>query len=393
MITRALVYLPDADAGVAARAVVGGRPVLARLLIAAQRAGVEHVALPGAARAWALPADSRLRSLVVWLDELDEAGRSAWQAGPLLLMPPTVLVDAGGLRTLLAEPNGAHACAVAETKGLASPVLLAPPELVRLLWERLAAGLPVGDDLEAAVRRRATRWVAAGGLCVPVAGAAQRADAESALYASLGIAADSFVDRVVHRRISRALTRALVRLGLTPNQVTFASLLAGVTAAWLLWNATPLSACLGVVAYSLAVILDHADGDVARLTFQESPLGARLDVLVDGLVQALVMLALGVTAGRPGGWPAVVAGIAAGTGAMLSAVFAARLGVGAGRHAGARGVLDRLGNRDFVYLVLAVFIAGVWLAPAILPPLVLLLAVGSQAFWLSCLVTRRPPRP
>jgi hypothetical protein len=33
------------------------------------------------------------------------------------------------------------------------------------------------------------------------------------------------------------------------------------------------------------------------------------------------------------------------------------------------------------------------LAPAILPPLVFVLAVGSQAFWLSCLVTRRPPRP
>jgi phosphatidylglycerophosphate synthase len=393
VITRALVYLPDAEAGVAARAVVGGRPVLARLLVAAQRAGVERVALPAAARGWGLAGDPRLRSLVVWLDELDEAGRAAWQAGPLLLMPPTVLVDAGGLRALLAEPAGPHACAVAETKGLASPVLLAPPELVGLLWERLAGGLPVGDDLEAAVRGRATRWVAAGGLCVPVGGAAQRADAESALYASLGIAADSLVDRLVHRRISRALTRALVGLGLTPNQVTFASLLAGVTAAWLLWNATPLSACLGVVAYSMAVILDHADGDVARLTFQESPLGARLDVLVDGLVQALVMLALGVTAGRAGGWPALVAGIAASAGAMLSAVFAARLGVGAGRHAGARGLLDRLGNRDFVYLVLAVFVAGVWLAPAILPLLVFVLAVGSQAFWVSCLVTRRSPRP
>jgi hypothetical protein len=45
-----------------------------------------------------------------------------------------------------------------------------------------------------------------------------------------------------------------------------------------------------------------------------------------------------------------------------------------------------------VYLVLAVFVAGVWLAPAILPPLVLVLAVGSQAFWLSCLVSRRGPR-
>jgi phosphatidylglycerophosphate synthase len=301
-------------------------------------------------------------------------------------------VDAGGLRALLAEEPGAHACAVAETKGLPSPVLQAPPELVRLLWDRLAVGLPVGDDLEAAVRGRATRWVAAGGLCVSVSGAAQRADAESSLYATLGIAADSLVDRLVHRRISRALTRALVRLGLTPNQVTVASLLAGVTAAWLLWDATPLSACLGVVAYSMAVILDHADGDVARLTFQESPVGARLDVLVDGLVQTLVMLALGVTASRAGGRLALVAGIAAAVGAMLSAVLAAQLGVGAGRHAGARRMLDRLGNRDFVYLVLAVFVAGVWLAPAILPPLVLVLAVGSQAFWLSCLVSRRGAR-
>jgi phosphatidylglycerophosphate synthase len=385
MVTRALLYVPDAEAGVAARAIVGGQPVLVRLLLAAQRAGVEWVALPGAVRGWGLPADPRLRALVVWLDELDEAGRASWQDEPLLLLPPTVLVDAGGLRVLLAEPAGPHACAVAETKGLSSPVLLAPPELVRLLWDRLAGGLPVGDDLEAAVRRRATRWVTAGGLCAPVGGAAQRADAESGLYASLGIAADSLVDRLVHRRISRILTRVLVRLGLTPNQVTLASLLAGVTAAWLLWDATPLAACLGVVAYSMAVVLDHADGDVARLTFQESRVGAWLDVLVDGLVQTLVMLALGVTASRVGGLPVLVAGIVAGAGAMLSAVLAARFGVGPGRHAGVGGVLDRLGNRDFVYLVLAVFVAGVWLTPAILPPLVLVLAVGSQAFWLGCL--------
>ena len=142
MVTRALVYLPDAEAGVAARAIVGGRPVLVRLLLAAQRAGVERVALPGAARSWGLTADPRLRSLVVWLDELDEAGRASWQSGPLLLLPPTVLVDARGLRALLAETVGAHACAVAETKGLPSPVLLAPPELVRLLWDKLAGGSP-----------------------------------------------------------------------------------------------------------------------------------------------------------------------------------------------------------------------------------------------------------
>jgi phosphatidylglycerophosphate synthase len=392
MVTRALLYLPDAEAGAAAGAVIGGRPVLARLLFAAQRAGIEQVALPAVARGWGLTADPRLRGFVVWLDELDDLGRAAWRRGPLLLLPPTVLIDAAGLRALVAEPAGAHACAVAETKGLASPVLLAPPELVRLLWDRLAGGLPVGDELEAAARRRATRWVATGGLCAPVGGAAQRADAESALYASLGIAADSHVDRLVHRRISRALTRALVRLGLTPNQVTVASLGAGIAATWLLWDATPLSACLGVVAYSMAVILDHADGDVARLTFQESPLGARLDGAVDGLVQTLVMLALGVTASRAGGWPALVAGVAAAAGAMLSAALAARLGVGAGRHTGAGGLLDRLGNRDFVYLVLAVFVAGVWLAPAILPPLVFVLALGSQAFWVGCLLSRRGPR-
>jgi phosphatidylglycerophosphate synthase len=376
---------------------VGGRSVLGRLLLVGQRAGLTRIGLPASLRrptlTRELATDSRLARVVVWLDRLDPAAAAAWRAAPLLLLPANVVIDPRTVQILLTPGPVDHPVALDESKGSLGPVLLAPPALAARLWPRLTAGAPLGDELEAEVRQGATRLVTGSGLFLPVPDAARRHEIEAVLFRGLGIPADTVVDRVVNRRLSGRLTRLLVRRAITPNQVSLLALATGLVAAWALWDATPASAVLGFLVYALAVVLDHSDGEVARLTLQESPLGGRLDFLVDVTMHAAAALAMGVTASRIDGGRSALAGLVAAAGIVLSAVCARWLSAPRPTSDGTVvAILRTLGTRDGFYLVLAAFVLARMFAPTLLPVLVGLLAVGSQGFWLTCLVERLTTR-
>jgi phosphatidylglycerophosphate synthase len=386
----AIVYLPEPTSLAPTEARVGGRSVLVRLLLAGQRAGLTRIGLPASLRhptlAAELATDARLARLVVWLDRLDPAARAAWQAAALLLLPANVIIDPRSLQLLLASGPIDRPVALDESKGGAGPVLLAPPALGARLWSRLMAGAPLGDELEAELRRGA-RLVAGIGLFLPVPEAARRHEVEAALFRSLGIPADTVIDRLLNRRLSRRLTRLFVSLTVTPNQVSLLALATGLVAAWALWDATPASAVLGFLLYVLAVVLDHSDGEVARLTLRESPLGGRLDFLVDVTMHAAAALAMGVTASRVDGGRSALVGLVAAAGVVLSAVCARWLSAPRpARNGTIAAILRELGTRDGFYLVLVAFVLARIFAPGLLPVLVALLAIGSQGFWLTGVV-------
>ncbi len=396
MTSRAVVYLPDPTSRTTAATQVAGRAMLLRTLMTLARAGVSRVGLPGLLREptieATISADWRLRDAVVWLDRLAPGEGAAWRAGPLLLLPPNVLLDPPSLRKLLASREAGEGIALEESKGSPWPILLAPPALSAALWERLAEGAPLGDDLDVQLRQGGMTLVAGAGFFVPVLDDASRSEAEATLFRSLGIWADSRVDRVINRRCSRWLTRLLIRLPVTPNQVTLVSLGFGLAAAWELWGATPASALAGLILYMLAVVVDHSDGEVARLTFQESTFGEWLDFTVDTVIHALLVLGMGVTASRTGGRWMLPAGAAAAFGVILSAFFARYLPETSSKDEQLGGLLKGLGTRDVFYLVLLAFIVSVWRAPRALPALVTLLALGSQGYWLTCLARAVPRR-
>jgi phosphatidylglycerophosphate synthase len=196
------------------------------------------------------------------------------------------------------------------------------------------------------------------------------------------------VDLLINRRCSRLLTRLLVNFPVTPNQVSLTSLLLGLGGAWGFWWATPASALLGLVLYMLAVVADHSDGEIARLTFQESAFGEWLDFSIDTLIHALLVLGMGFTARAVGGALTVAAGGVAAFGVLLSALFTRLLSRETNGEERFGRFLRGLGNRDLFYLILVAFIGSLWVAPQLLPFLVGILAVGSQAYWLTCLVRR-----
>jgi phosphatidylglycerophosphate synthase len=178
----------------------------------------------------------------------------------------------------------------------------------------------------------------------------------------------------------------LVHTPLTPNQVSLASLVIGLAAIWCFWGATPASAVAGVVLYAVACVVDHADGELARLTFQESAFGANLDWTIDTLVHAGLVLGIGLTAGGP---VMVALGAFGAAGVTLSALFARYLPheIAIGPTVG--GVLRNIGNRDLFYILLAGAAALRVLAPSLVGIAAVVVGLGSQAYWVSCLARIR----
>jgi phosphatidylglycerophosphate synthase len=206
------------------------------------------------------------------------------------------------------------------------------------------------------------------------------------LPSDLGSPIDTRLDTLFHRRLSRPLTRLALALGLTANQVSLASLLVGLLAVWGFWHATPGSALAGLVLYAVAVVLDHSDGEVARLTLSESRLGEWLDLTSDTVIHALLVLAMGVTAQAGAGRAGIGLGALAASGVVVSAIVAKTSPRSAA--GGVGGLLDALGNRDGFYAMLVIFILALTVAPALLPILMIVVAAGSHAYWLTRLSYR-----
>lgn len=384
----ALLYLPDDAAAALAAAPVAGRTLAVRALVAALRAGAAAIAVPTTLREPAIERALRrmpaLAGAVRWLPS--DAPAPTEDSGPWLLLPASSLVHVTALRPLMTG-SPVRGAVLAPSAAGPAPVALAPAAVVAALWKDLAAGRPIGPALARRLAEAGAEPREATGPHARVAGVGDLARAEEALQETLGIAADSTVDRHLHRRCSRWISRLLVQTSVTPNQVSLSSLAIGLVAIWCFWHATAASAFAGVVLYALACIVDHADGEIARLTFQESRLGARLDWTIDTIINAGIVLGIGVSVG---GGLGIAIGVLAAAGVTLSALFARRLPreikIGP---ATVGGLLRNIANRDVFYLVLISFAVLRWLAPPLVVVVGLAVAVGSQIYWIGCLARIR----
>ncbi|HEV8584957.1 MAG TPA: CDP-alcohol phosphatidyltransferase family protein [Methylomirabilota bacterium] len=373
MIDRAALYFATFDDLSAAQALVAHRPLAFRAVAAAVRAGARTVYLPLNLRdtplGAAVAASPRARAAVVWLKE-----GGVPDPGPLLLVPAVVVIPAEVLRTLVAGPSGA---AVADPEGTDTPAFVADADLAQALGTELAGGRPVGDALARASRRRGLA-PSVDARCVLARDAEGRARAEWQLNQALGSAIDTRLDVLLHRRFSRYVTRAAIALGIAPNTITVASLVLGLVAVWCFWRATPASALAGLVIYLVAVILDHSDGEVARLTLTESRVGEWLDTVADTTVHTLTVVAMGVTTQAVTG-TGLGLGLVGAAGIVASA-FVAKWWPPRGS-AGMGGTVEDMGSRDGFYALLVLFIALRAGAPTALPWLMILVALGSNVYW------------
>jgi phosphatidylglycerophosphate synthase len=359
---------------------VAGRPLVFRAAADAVRGGASRVLVPALFRALLEPtlaAAPRVARAIIWLDATTPPPATA------VLVPVAAILGVRAIAAMLdARPPAMHARA----REAGVPLVAASAPVIASLWPALVAGAPVADALEKALADPSVFVVHEPSLIHPVGDAASAAVGEGRLYTTLGSAIDTRLDLAFHRRFSRLVSRTAVGLGITPNAITIASLLVGLLAAWMFWRATPYLAVAGLALYALAVILDHADGEVARLTVTESAIGEWLDIVADTLIHAAVVLALGATSAELTGRGAMLGALAA-VGVILSAAVAkAWPGVAMPDRVGTW--LAQLGSRDGFYAMLLGFIVALAFSPTALPWLMIVVAGGSHVYWVSRVLYR-----
>lgn len=89
---------------------------------------------------------------------------------------------------------------------------------------------------------------------------------------------EEVVDYYFYRRVAHRLVPSLLFFKLSPNQISLASMLTGLTGAWFVLHQQFL---LGALFAMSAIFLDCCDGQIARLTGQTSPLGRVTDGFCD----------------------------------------------------------------------------------------------------------------
>lgn len=102
-----------------------------------------------------------------------------------------------------------------------------------------------------------------------------------------------WIKRFYQDKISTRLVRLLIKMNLSANQVTIINHIWTLTiSVYLFSRGTWICYILGVISMMFNVILDYADGDVARETGKGSQVGTWLDTGFDVIIQCAVMGAL-----------------------------------------------------------------------------------------------------
>lgn len=294
--TPLLVWYGHVAAGVPRRP-VAGLALVRRAVLAAQAQGFDRIAVAVRhsdlleVRA-GLHRDRRIRVDVSVVEV--ESEPSAAVAHLLRPSDPDVVVVLGdrvfvpGALRLLRDPL---------PPGTAVRVLVAdaanpdehPSGLLRVRHEMLdrlpLAGSPVAAGLaEAAGGAERVETLPAGRLWRVVRTPEDTRAAETLLLQALRKPADGIVARNINRNISLVLTRRLAQTPITPNQVSSVVLLIGLVSGPLAALGSPLGFALGGLCYYVSSVLDGCDGELSRLKYLGSPLGAWIDTVVDDLV-------------------------------------------------------------------------------------------------------------
>lgn len=155
------------------------------------------------------------------------------------------------------------------------------------------------------------------------------------------------------QRLARLLVRSLAGTPVRPNHITTLSLALAFGAGALYARGEAVAANWAAVLFVLARFLDHADGELARLTGRTSRFGYYYDFAVGALSSAALFIGIGfgLSGGVLGVWSSV-AGIVAGSCAFVA--MALGFGVEARQSPNAGGYYPAFGGfelEDGIYLV------------------------------------------
>ena len=105
---------------------------------------------------------------------------------------------------------------------------------------------------------------------------------------------DGLIELLFLRRVSINITRFLVKTSITPNQVTFLSLVSALIASFFFYLANYQSLIIGAVFAQIALLLDFVDGEIARYKGLLSKFGAWFDAVTDRIKYIALLLTLSI---------------------------------------------------------------------------------------------------
>jgi phosphatidylglycerophosphate synthase len=147
--------------------------------------------------------------------------------------------------------------------------------------------------------------------------------AERKLFSTLKGEFEGFVDRYFNRKLSRWFTRVFLAFGFSPNAVTLVATGIGLLSAACFGLGSYQTGVIAALLFQLSAVIDCCDGEVARLTFTESPFGAWLDIALDNVVHMAIFVGIAAgsylrVVGHEGEWVPLALGAAAVLGNALS---------------------------------------------------------------------------
>lgn len=180
------------------------------------------------------------------------------------------------------------------------------------------------------------------------------------------------VDPPWDQRLARVAMRPLVASAITPSQITSLSLAVGLLAAFL-YARGGWVAHLGAVCFMLSFWLDHADGELARMSGRATPFGHYYDVAAGGCVLVAAFVGIGIGTGNDA--------LGAAAGLATAAIFVLRMELERrdGRAAVRQPNLLGFEAEDVMYLLGPITWFG------LLPAFLLLAGLGAPLFALYVL--------
>lgn len=357
----AVILPPAGDDWSHAALRVAGVPVVSRILISAERAGVHRVIIcagEAAPRLQALVAERPPRSRVQWIGtapaELTQALRENGSSPCFFIRGSAVLNPAVFTELRVAFHPGAT-LVVPAGQGPDAPVALRTPDIAPDP-QKPPAQVPLSG----------------AAVCLDLTTTLAEAAAE-ALYRVLGKSTDSWVIRR-SRRLLFPVMRALVETSLTPNHLTLVGFLIGLGAIACLWQGEYRWTVAGAALFVVAYLIDLMDGMLARLKLQESRWGGVMDYALDNVVHVGIFAAIirAVYLKRPEG-TVLTLGLLLLVGAVISGCLVAAHMMQPRRPV--NRLLAQVMHRDFSLIVLLAAIADrlVWFLWAA--------AIGINLFW------------
>ena len=131
-------------------------------------------------------------------------------------------------------------------------------------------------------------------------------------------------NRPLDARLAGMLVYPLRNSAVTPNHLTTLRMLFGIAACYLLSKGSYAWSNAGALCFVVSAFLDHADGELARITGNKSKFGHYYDLASDAVSDILLFIGIGIglSHGEPG-TGALVMGIFAGV--SVAAIFQLRL--------------------------------------------------------------------